>query len=708
MPLVRALAAVLLALPAVGGRAQAPSAPSGARFGIGDSRDRVRAIQGRPLVIERLASLGSETWSWRSATVRFAPESGIVIGWHDSQRELKVRARSGGVPTANRQLALGSSAADVLRLLGQPVAAALSGDREIWSYFGARATIAIDSSRRTVVAWRDPDRHMPAVESDRDAAERAPLTGRDDRQRTPRGVPVLDIAVALRDTAAATRAAGALNVLLLTITNRGDGSALTVVPYALVSPVGGAGAHAIRTAPIASILPGQSVTREAEIRFPASLSSDRVVLRAGANEQNGYGVAPEVRIELPVVPSHAPRLVAIGIEQDDQSGDGRVSPREAVDLRVRLVNVGAGDLSGASALLSLGRDVFAAAGTPSRLELPRMRPGDSADVNFSVYTNARAESVSVRVRINDAAGREVLGVGVPLRLTGRTAPTGDVRTPTGRAPADSDEVDAPFRSRAPINPDAVAVVFGVDYYRSLPRARFAARDAATMRQYVTGVFGVPNDGDHLLLRMDGDATLGEFRRVFGEAGWLTRRVRPQSDVIVYFAGHGASDSNGTPLLLPFDADVNYLHETAVQLMELYAALAKLPARRIVVMIDACFSGVSRGGVSLSPGARPIVVSIEHPALLRSGMAVFAAAQGAQMANELPERQHGLFSYQLFRALRGESDANEDSILTVDEIDRFVTRETRIAASRRDREQIPLAIARDRSLPIARLLSAAKP
>ncbi len=332
------------------------------------------------------------------------------------------------------------------------------------------------------------------------------------------------------------------------------------------------------------------------------------------------------------------------------------------------------------------------------------------DVRFSVYTNARAESIAVHVVVRDASGREMIMIGVPLRMTGRPTTGSDAGLPLGATVAGvGTDVDAPFPTRAPVNPDALAVIFGIDYYRSLPRARFAARDAATMRSYVTNVFGVPNDGDHVLLRQDGDATQGEFRRAFSETGWLARRVRPQSDIIVYFAGHGATDRNGTPILLPFDADINYPRETAMQLAELYEALAKLPARRIIVVIDACFSGISRAGVALTMGARPIVVSIEHPALLRNGMAVFAAAQGAQQANDLPEKEHGLFSYHFFRALRGAADTDRDGLMTVDEIDAYVTRETRVAAARRDREQIPLVIARERSLLVVRVpAGAAKP
>ena len=54
----------------------------------------------------------------------------------------------------------------------------------------------------------------------------------------------------------------------------------------------------------------------------------------------------------------------------------------------------------------------------------------------------------------------------------------------------------------------------------------------------------------------------------------------------------------------------------------------------------------------------------------------------------------------------EIDADADGSLTVDEVDTFVTRETRAAAAHTDREQVPLVIARERSLRLVRVPSAA--
>ncbi|MFN8570969.1 MAG: caspase family protein [Gemmatimonadaceae bacterium] len=676
---------------------------TGRSFAIGDSADAVRRAGPPPAVIERLTSLGAEIWTWDQGSVRFATSTLRVIAWDDPHHELRAIAMGGGPPTATRSLFVGSSAADVLRLLGQPRAAALDKGTERWAY--GRATIVLDAARRAVVGWTDPDRRLPVADLDRTLAEAPRDSLGRPHERAPGdtvAAPHLTLAIALKDTTLAARRADASNIVTFTFRNDGAGTAYTIEPYALITAAGGETANVVWAPTIASLAPGATATREVAVRFPTWLLSNRVVLIGGARELNGFAVNPETRVELSVVSSRAPQLVPVVIEQADQSGDGRVSPRELVDVRVRLANVGAADAVEASASLVLGRDVFAMAGTPPRYQLPRIKPGDSVDVRFTLYTNARAESTSVRLLVRDGRGQSLATINVPLRLTGRPVTEAEAAPLPGSAagPREGTDVDAPFAERAPLNPDAVAVIFGIDYYRSLPRARFAARDASTMRRYATSVFGIPNDADHILMRMDGDATQAEFRKAFSASGWLARRVTPQSDVVVYFAGHGAAGADRSPLLLPFDGDADYTKETALQLSEVYEALGTLKARRIIVVIDACFSGVSRGGVAIADGARPVVVSIEHPALLRNGMAVFAAAQGSQVANDLPDQQHGLFSYEFFRGLRGAADADRNGAITVEELNAFLAKEVRAGAARHDREQQPLTIARERSLVVS--------
>lgn len=140
----------------------------------------------------------------------------------------------------------------------------------------------------------------------------------------------------------------------------------------------------------------------------------------------------------------------------------------------------------------------------------------------------------------------------------------------------------------------------------------------------------------------------------------------------------------------------------MSLSEIHESLARIPARRITIILDACFAGLTRGGAPLVPGSRPIVLSVEHPALLRDGMALLTAGQGAQAAGDLPAARHGLFSYWVMRGLRGEADADRDNRISIGELATFVTREVSRAAARQDREQRPLVITRDTSATVLRI------
>jgi hypothetical protein len=249
-------------------------------------------------------------------------------------------------------------------------------------------------------------------------------------------------------------------------------------------------------------------------------------------------------------------------------------------------------------------------------------------------------------------------------------------------------------------------VLGIDRYRTLPSARFAERDAALMRRYAVEALGINDDLEHLYFRTGADVTGGELRKLFGETGWLARRVTANTDLVVYFAGHGAPDAaRRTPYLLPFDADPAFVTETGFALGTLYDRLARLPARSITVILDACFSGLTRGGEALVAGTRPTQLSIEHPALVRRQMAVLTASRDAQAAGDLPEARHGLLTYWIARGLRGEADANDDDTITITELGRFAEVRVRETAARLDRDQRPLLVARDSVMVVARLAPA---
>lgn len=192
----------------------------------------------------------------------------------------------------------------------------------------------------------------------------------------------------------------------------------------------------------------------------------------------------------------------------------------------------------------------------------------------------------------------------------------------------------------------IAIVIGVENYREkLPKADYAASDAKVTAEYAKRVLGYPEENVALLL---GDrATKSDMEKYFER--WLPNRVEKDDEVFIYFSGHGAPNpKTGDAYLVPYDADPTYIEQTGYPLKKLYAELAKLPAKKVVVAMDSCFSGA--GGRSVvAAGARPLmnVMSADAP----TGVTVMSASAGNQISNSWKAKQHGLFTYYLLRGLR---------------------------------------------------------
>ena len=363
------------------------------------------------------------------------------------------------------------------------------------------------------------------------------------------------------------------------------------------------------------------------------------------------------------------------------------------------------------ASLSTGDDTFLVEESARQLTLGTLAPGEHRDLSLAFYTNTRARDVRVVIGLTEATGRFGTTLTVPFAIDRPIAQTLDVTVPEparadGVAPTPPsllDEVERDIPRAAYPDPDAIAVVIGVERYASLPAARFAASDAQLFRRYAAATFGVSDDRNHLYVRTDGDATGNEFRKLFGDDGWLARRVQPTTDLYVYFSGHGAPDvKTRAPYLLPTNADAAYPRETGYALATLYQQLARLNVRTVTVFLDACFTGSTRSSGTLFNGARPIVISIEQPALLRDNFAVIAASGGDQIASDYPAKRHGLFTYFAMLGLRGAADADADGAVTVGELERYLDAKVPSVAGTLDRDQKPVVIARQTNRVLVRL------
>jgi hypothetical protein len=238
--------------------------------------------------------------------------------------------------------------------------------------------------------------------------------------------------------------------------------------------------------------------------------------------------------------------------------------------------------------------------------------------------------------------------------------------------------------------NAYAVVIGIEQYRQqLPTADFAANDAKVMGEYLTKMMGYPEE--NVVVRLNDKAAKTDLEKYFEE--WLQSKVRSGDSVFVYYSGHGAPNvKSGEPYLVPYDGDPAFVESTTYPLKRLYAALDKLPAKEVVVMLDSCFSGAGGRSV-IARGMRPMGLSIENPVLTSGKTLVLTASSGSQVSSTFEEKGHGLLTYFFLKGLKGDSDLNKDGTIELAEMYEYVRPNVeRIARNQYNNEQTPRLLA----------------
>ncbi len=201
-----------------------------------------------------------------------------------------------------------------------------------------------------------------------------------------------------------------------------------------------------------------------------------------------------------------------------------------------------------------------------------------------------------------------------------------------------------------LNKNTFAIIIANENYSRETKVDFAKNDGEVFKNYCQKTMGLPEKNIHFLP----DATLNDL---IGELDWLQqvcRAYKGEANVIFYYAGHGLPDeTSNSSYLLPTDGNSRLLR-TCFSINELYETLGKLPAKKITVVMDACFSGAKRNGDMLA-SARGVALKAKA-GVPRGNMIVLSAAQGDETAYKYEEAHHGLFTYFLLKKLK-ESKGN---------------------------------------------------
>jgi hypothetical protein len=246
----------------------------------------------------------------------------------------------------------------------------------------------------------------------------------------------------------------------------------------------------------------------------------------------------------------------------------------------------------------------------------------------------------------------------------------------------------PGRLKGHPNPNALALIIGIDRYETAPTAEFGENDARDFYDYAINALGVKPTNIKLLSGQKA-RRLDIEKAVFT---WLKPSiVKGQTEVYIYFSGHGLASSDGTDLfLLPYDGDGALLARSAVRRKEIIQAVTEAGARSTTIFTDTCYSGGTRTGETLIAGARPIAV-VAKESDVPQNVTILAASGADQFSNSLPPARHGLFSYLLMKGLEGDADVDHDRQITADELQAYLQERVPREAAKLGRPQTPQLI-----------------
>lgn len=188
-----------------------------------------------------------------------------------------------------------------------------------------------------------------------------------------------------------------------------------------------------------------------------------------------------------------------------------------------------------------------------------------------------------------------------------------------------------------------AIVIGNEDYNSKkstmsdePNVDFARYDAEVFAEYAKNYMGVPEKNVFLMK----DATSYEMRRQLDRITSICKENPDTYELILFYAGHGQHDDKSKETyLMPVDISLQ-TPTYGLKLDDVYAQLGSCGAKKTMVFMDACYSGIGRG----------IILNVKE-APVKGNVVVFTATSSSQRSMPYKEKKHGMFTYYLLKTIK---------------------------------------------------------
>ncbi len=239
--------------------------------------------------------------------------------------------------------------------------------------------------------------------------------------------------------------------------------------------------------------------------------------------------------------------------------------------------------------------------------------------------------------------------------------------------------------------DTRVLVIGISNYQDekITDLKFAHKDAEAFATYMKSEAGGSLADDKIMVLKNEEATTAQ---IYSALDWLLEESQNKDKVIIYFSGHGDVETKTIRqrgYLLAHDTPSNNYRVGAVRLEDLndvLATLAQVNEAQITLITDACHSG-NLAGSSINgtqATATALTTQFANEVKIMSCQPNELSLEGIEWGNG-----RGVFSYHLIEGMIGLADSNDDGLVNLKEIERYL--EDNVSEEVKPHSQSPMTV-----------------
>lgn len=381
-------------------------------------------------------------------------------------------------------------------------------------------------------------------------------------------------------------------------------------------------------------------------------------------EPNGFN-SDVMKLEVATKKFAAPIVHIVDYTIFSNDGSTNLSLRKTFALQLLLQNTGQGRANDIKYDFEVPENVFVTKGDEHAV-LGSLEAGETRSLEFEMIMNTRftGNELKITLKLSESFGKyaenwtgtftlnqrlasEKLIVEAHPDEQGKPIVIGSLRS----------DVDRDIPLGLPVNNKKYALVIGNEDYSRYQsgldkeaNVDYAANDARVFAEYAERTLGVPRQNVTLLI----DATKGQMSQALAVLTRLIEVENGEAEVIFYYSGHGLpEEGTNTPYLIPVDVSGTQ-PGLGIGLQGVYNSLSLYPAKKVTIVLDACFSGGARGKELVAMKAVKVKANVES---VPANLVVLASSSGNEASAVYREKQHGYFTYFLLKQLKENKAAN---------------------------------------------------